>query len=244
MDKETLIYRYFSNTLDQEGEALLNQMLETDAKFRDRFEFEKSLKKVIRHEKGASLKQKLKGFENEIPKNPIVSKPKNGFRNWSIAASIVLLIGLGWIGFNQFRGADDVELYDEHFRAYPNTVYAITRGDTDMSLEHKAFVAYESGDYESAIDYLEELKKGGQKGYIDFYVAQCHMNLGNTKTALALFKKIMDSQKEFVAEAHWYAALAYLKEGDKKNATDYLEKLTAGFDYNRERATELLQKID
>ncbi|NHF61452.1 tetratricopeptide repeat protein [Flavobacteriaceae bacterium TP-CH-4] len=244
MDKETLIYRYFANELDKEGEAVLNQLLDSDTEFRKRFEFEKSLKKVIRHKKGEDLKAKLNSFEVDIAKKSPSSKPKGGFRNWSIAASIALLIGLGWVGFNTFLGTSSDALYEEHFRAYPNTVYTITRGDTDDSLERKAFVAYESGDYESAIDYLEELKGEENKAYIAFYMAQSHLNLGNTEAALALFQQIMDSEKEFEAEAHWYTALAHLKNGDKENATRYLQKLTAGFDYNRERAEALLQKID
>ena len=150
MDKELLLYRYFSDQLTDDEQLLFNDLLEKDLEFKAQFEFENDLKRVINKNQKQNLKQKLIGFEKEIEaKNKsISSKPR--LKNWSIAASIALLIGLGWIAYSTFSGPDYDNLYVANFETYPNTVYTITRSDADQSLERNAFAAYEASDYEKA----------------------------------------------------------------------------------------------
>ena len=66
---------------------------------------------------------------------------------------------MGWFGYNSFFGTDYSSMYDDNFNTYPNTVYIITRGDTQNSIEREAFVAYESKDYKKTIEKLKEIHK-------------------------------------------------------------------------------------
>ena len=100
MTNEDLLYRFFSNSLTETEEKQFNELLETDADFKAQFEFENNLKRAIKHKENSELKAKLKNFEKEIQGNEI-QKPSSSF-NWRIAASIVILLGASWFGYQSF----------------------------------------------------------------------------------------------------------------------------------------------
>jgi len=245
MDKEQLLYRYFSNDLAPEQEEQFNELLATDSEFKEQFNFENDLQKVIRNKNAKELKRKLVDFERDISQNtPVRTLPRRKFQNWAIAASVALLVGLGWFGYNNFLVTDYEDLYNDNFQLYPNTVYAITRGDTVESLERKAFAAYEYGDFEAALADFNKIADTDKQPYLDFYKAQSYLHLGNLVEAKDLFEKTISEDTQFAAESHWYLALAYLKEKDKANAALHLKQLISEYDYNTEKASELLDELE
>ncbi|WP_423999419.1 tetratricopeptide repeat protein [Maribacter sp. IgM3_T14_3] len=244
MDKEQLLQQYFANQLTKEQEGLFNELLLSDAEFKAQFDFENDLKRVIKEHEHQQLKAKLVGFEKGFAKEVETRMPKGGFKNWSIAASIALLMGLGWFGYNSLTGTDYQDLYNNNFEAYPNTVYNLTRGDTNETLEREAFAAYESGNFQKALDNFDKIAVIDQKPYFDFYKAQSYLKLGDTSSAVTLLKKIVGSGAEFEAEAQWYLALSYLKAKEEENAKSALQKLIANYSYNKEKAIELLKELD
>ncbi len=245
MDKEQLLYRYFSNTLTPEQEQRLKDLLASDRTFKQQFDFERDLKRVIREKENTSLKVKLSGFEKDISKDvPVRTLPHTKYRKWAMAASIALIIGLGWIGYNNFAGPDYNALYQENFQNYPNTVYTISRSDSDETLERDAFVAYESGDFKKAADNLKTISKGNPNDYLDFYLGMSYLNLNQFKEAKTYFSNTIKAKSEFADEAYWYSALIALREKDTERAKEYLLKLTATNGYNQERAEQLLAELD
>jgi hypothetical protein len=244
MDKEVLLTKHFSNSLTTAEEKLFNELIETDSGFKEQYDFEQNLKHAIKDKKNQELKAKLVSFEEDIKEESPIMTSKGGFRNWSIAASIALLIGLGWMGYNSFLKTDYDDLYTANFQEYPNTVYTITRSDADESLEREAFVAYESGNYQKAITNFKELQVDGTKGYIDFYLAQSYLGIKNNSMAIKLFKKVIEERSGLEAEASWYMALAHLRGRDKANAAKVLEHHIKTYDYNKEKAVELLSELN
>lgn len=238
MNKEDLLYYYFSNSLNAEQELLFNKLLEEDEAFKQQFEYESNLKRAIKEKRHLDLKQKLKGFETNIEKP---KKPKRKISYLSLAASVVLLISAGWFGYQSLFGFNSSKLYQENFKAYPNTVYTITRSDSINSLEREAFVAYESEAYQLAID---KFNQADSKDYFTFYKAQSFLNLGNTTKAKELFQQIIKQNKKFVAESYWYLSLSYLKENDKTNALNNLKKLVSDFNYKKNEAQKLIKELD
>ncbi len=104
MDKENLLLRYFSNQLTEDEEKTFHELLKTDVEFKAQFDFEKDLKRVIKKNESENLKVKLVGYEKEINAKDKSNPSKWAFKNWSIAASIALLVGLGWIAYNLLSG--------------------------------------------------------------------------------------------------------------------------------------------
>jgi tetratricopeptide (TPR) repeat protein len=242
MTKEELLYHYFSNGLTTEQEKQFDELLENDIEFKKRFEFEQNLKHVIKKEKHVQLKALLNDVEDNLKQQNNSSKIT--FFNWKIAASIVVLLGLGWFGYNSFFSIDFDDLYSSNFQEYPNTVYTITRSGDENTLEREAFVAYETQNYQIAIDKFNAINESDKKDYFDFYIAQSYLKLDNIQNAKDLFKEVIVSNTQFVAEAHWYLALISIKEKDNANASMYLKKLISKYDYNKDKAIVLLDNKD
>ncbi|WP_273567978.1 tetratricopeptide repeat protein [Maribacter halichondriae] len=244
MEKEQLLYLYFSKELTAEQKQRFDELLVTDPDFKKQFDFESDIQNAIRDKETKDLKQRLVGFEKDISQSAPVRRLKPNYQKWSIAASITLLAALGWIVYNSLSGPNYNDLYESNFQEYPNTVYTITRSDTVQSLERDAFAAYESGDYELAAKIFLSSEDKGSIEHSNFYLAQTYLNLDKNRDAIALFNKVIETDDEFKAEANWYLALAYLKEEDKKNAIAVLEHHIENYDYNRSKAEELLKELD
>ncbi|WP_397363545.1 tetratricopeptide repeat protein [Olleya sp. R77988] len=238
MNKDQLLYLYFSNSLTPSQEELFNELLENDAEFKAQFEFESNLKQVIRAEKSDDLKTKLKSFETTISSKNKASKP---WFNWRMAASIVLFLGAGWFGYESLFGLNYDNLYDSNYKNYPNTVYTITRSDDANTLERQAFVAYETQDYKLAIDKFNVAK---QQPYFNFYKAQSYLGLDDLDEAKALFNTEVLNESQFKAEAYWYLALINLKQENKAEAIKHLKTLTSKFNYKKDDANTLLNSLN
>ena len=240
MTNQDLLYHYFSNSLTAEQEVVFKKLLETDAEFKAAFEYENSLKKAIKSHESDVLKSKLQEFELELN-----SKKTHAFnyRYLAVAASIVLLVG--WFGYNTFFGTNYSNLYQDNFTEYPNTVYTITRGDDDETLEREAFVAYETQNFETAIEKFDAVSETGAQDYIPFYKAQAYLGLENTHQANVLLKQIVaENTSDFVAESIWYLALIAIKEKDKAQAKTYLNNLISNYNYNQAKAKTLLEELN
>mgnify|MGYP000550941172 CR=1 FL=1 len=242
MDKEQLLYQYFSNSLTPEQEVEFNALLSSDTEFKEQFNFEQSLQKVIQDKEGKALKDKLKGFEADIKKDttPVI---KLNFRKWAMAASIALIIGIGWLSYNKM-GTNYDSLYNSNFEQYPNTVFAITRDDTTESLERKAFVAYETNDNAKALKLFKELKnKEASIHYIDFYIGQVYLRNNAPDKAISFFNTIIEHNGEFAPQAKWFLALSHVKLKDKEKAVDILKDIIEEGEYKKEEAKVLLSKL-
>lgn len=246
MDKQLLLDNYFSNRLTAEEKKLFEKLLENDAEFKRQFDFEEDLKQVIRDVQSDNLKHKLVAFENDVSKdNPVRKLPSTTYRKWAMAASVALLIGLGWFGYQNFAGPDFDNLYDKNFQQYPNTVYAITRGDNaDNSLRRQAFIAYETDENAQAVTLFKELRTIDNSENVVFYLAQSYLKNEQPEKALVLFNDIGKNKGEFAPQALWYAALSYLKINQKEKAIGTLQELIADGRYKKEEASTLLKELD
>ena len=241
MENNELIQKYFLNELSNSEEQNLHELLKYDVDFKQEFIFQENLNKVIKAEERSKLKAKLNKFEEGIDKGNVSITRWNP---WMVAASVVLLIAAGWVSYNTLFNTNYDNLYATNYRAYPNTVYAITRGDSVETLERKAFSAYDSGDYVYAINYFKDLTENNDLDYVDFYLAQAYLKSDSVQKSIVLFKKVIEKNGSFVAESNWYLALAYLKLNDKISATKHLEMTVAKYDYMKEEAKKLLEILD
>ncbi len=239
MDHQDLLYRYFSNILTFEEEKEFQKLLKTDAAFKAQFEFENNLKKSIKSYNKDKLRSKLKAFEAELEGKKAPSSIFK-YQKVAIAASIVLLIG--WFGYHSFFCTNYAKLYANNFSTYPNTVYTITRGDENNSLEREAFVAYESKAYKKAIEKFNKITSSTV--YISFYKAQSYLAINDLVNAKKMFEKVQKTNAEFTAEATWYLALIALKEKNKKEAIKHLKNLVANYSYNKDKAQALLVELN
>lgn len=241
MNKEELLESYFLGKLNAEEQKYFNSLMENDVEFKQEYDFHINLKRVIQNSERSVLKNKLKGYEEGMRKK----ESKISLRTLlATAASVILFIGIGWFGYESMFGSNYSALYADNYSQYPNTVVNITRGEGGAeTLDRKAFIAYESGDLDAAINYFNQLKEDKNLDYINFYLGQAYLKQGKSEEALTYFKNSIEEQN-FNAESHWYIALAYMKKKDEIQAKFYLEKLINEYDYMKNEAKVLLEKLD
>lgn len=242
MNKEQLIYSYFQDELSAKELEAFYALLAEDAEFMEQFTFEKNLQVAIKNKKRSDLKKKLQHFEME--RETSNTNKQHIFTPLRIAASILFLFAIGWLIYSITAQSSPEELYATNYMKYPNTVYPITRGnETDISLERKAFEAYEANDLPTAIRYFQELKQKSGLDYVDFYLAQAYMANAKIGKAVPLFEKVIDNNTDFKAEALWYAALGNIKTGQETKAKQQLEALILVGSYKKQLAIELLKEL-
>jgi len=244
MEKEELIEKYFLDELDANQRSELFALMEKDPVLKEQFEFEQKVQRASKLNERAAVKDRLKTFESELEERPPARKVP--WRRMGIAATIALLLGLGgyWYIFN--REANFKELYAANYENYPNTVHPITRGDGNNSLERRAFVAYESGQYKEAISLFKELagETGTHLGYVNFYLAQCYLQTEDLDAAILILEdEINIENRKFHYESIWYLALAHIWNENPEKARGYLNVLDIQEGYKTEEARLLLKKL-
>lgn len=236
MDKEELLAQYFSKKLSLEAQKEFDHLMASDAEFAKEVAFQKNLKAAIGKEEHDVVKQQLQGFEAE-------ENTTFNFRNWSVAATVVVLLGLSSIWY--FNSAIDTEkLYAENFEPYRNVVQPIVRGESKTDLKTKAFTAYETKHYTEALVYFNELLKENPDETIAFYKANVLLKLNKTEEAITIFKTNLKTPDSLDDKNNWYLALSHLRLNNMEDAKAILKDLNASSSFKNKNVKQLLKQLD
>ncbi len=245
MNNIDLIEKYFKKSLNDEEQVLFDNLLKSDQKFKEEFDFQKDLKKVIAVNQRESLKTTLQGFEDKFKKNKVIPM------KWLMAAaSVILILGLGYIIYQTSFNNSPEKLYADNFEPYRNIIQPVVRGESVDTIEAIAFAAYENGKYYKAINLFNSIE---EKEYLKFYEAMCFLKLDKTQEAIDLLLPIATSNTNvedlrfnFKHKANWYLGLAYLKMGDKNRAISQFSILANYPEdvYKKEKSKLILKKLN
>ena len=222
-----LIDRYFENALSPKERLEFNDLLQNNEEFRTEFLFHKDLKKAITRHQSEELKETLGKFESNLkrPSRFSVVPVK-----WLAAASLALLLTVGsWMVKNYVFPSNE-RIFLTYYQPYPNTVLPIVRGDELHTIEYRAFLAYEAGEYHKAINLFNSVKNSEDK-YIEFYRALCLLSIDKTEEAIQTLLPLTNSSPGTLQnidcrqKATWYIGLAYLRQGDEQEARYYMDIL-------------------
>ncbi len=244
MDKEELIIQYFENSLSPDQAALFNEYMQQDPAFAAEVQFRQQLKTALELKERESLKQLLQEHEASSALRP---KPIFTLRRISVAAAILAIAICSWLLLNKQENADNKQLYARYFDVYPNVIAPITRSTvTDSNtLITRAFLLYESGDYNQAIPVFTELFQQHNYSWALFYSGICYMQKQEFKTALSNFNTYLeqDDKDTLVEEALWYKSLSLLQLQQTKEAITHLQIIILLKGKRGAEATELLQSL-
>ena len=249
MNKEKLLYNYFSDSLTKDEKDMLNNLLKSDSKFKTQFDFENKLKKVVTDKKSNQLKNKLKEFESGInsstPKSNNSSSKKliYSWKNLGVAASILLFFTFGFQYYISNKNAND--LFTNNFYKYPNTLHPNLKSNNtnENSNEIKAFRAYDLDNDNKAIELFENSIEKNNDENIYFYLGQSYLSIGKADKAIKSFKKSLESNEKYIEEIEWYLALAFIKKKDFESAKYHLNTVIKNNSYKNSTAKKLLKEI-
>lgn len=232
MNKEALTEKYFSNSLSEDEFVQLQQLLETDAVFREAFYSELEIQQAVAREKHRPLKERFEKLE-QIPER------KN---TWYLyAAALAALIAIGSLFYN--TQSDYQELYAVHFEPYPNIIAPAVRNASENPMEN-AFSHYNNRNYKEAIKAFDALYETDTTGYVTFYYAMSLMADSQVKKAInTLESPNWEIPQKLQSQTDWYLALSYLKSENKEKAIFYLEKVIITDGAMAAQAKNILQEI-
>lgn len=238
MDSDRLIAKYFLNQLSAEDQKEFDTLMSSNPEFKERVEFEAKVKKSIFQQEHANLKQQLQAVENSLPVK------QNKAKWYLIAASILLLVSIGFY-WKQYSSNPET-LFADYYTTASNTSHPITRNQNENDTDKltQAFVAYESEAYDQALKLFNNLYKTSSNSELLFYEGICYLEIGQTDNAIETFLKHQNFNDKLLGKSRWYLALAYLKNNNKIETQDILEKITSSSsNYNFEKAKDLLSDL-
>ncbi|MBW1295304.1 tetratricopeptide repeat protein [Aquimarina litoralis] len=222
-------------TIAFEKEMTMNSELELEV------EKHRELQRVLSDTDTLRFKEKLQKISEEIKQENSKSASISYSLFWKIAASIVILIGVGTLLWNTLNTSDDLmDLYTAYYEVYP--VEDVTRGSaaTELDLVMKN---YEQGNYEKVVAILSQDTSFSLTEQMRLYLGNSYLNLGREQDALKQFEQIRLDSK-YSENANWYSALTYLKLKEVKKASVLLRKIIDFDGIYREKAQELLTKLE
>lgn len=178
---------------------------------------------------------------------PKIKFIKRHYIIYSIAASIVLLIGIGSIiKYGSASRSYSYEiLFNEYYQPYKSDYN--TRSDENVvSNLYLAFQLYERKEYDKAIEFFSKVTEEDHTILIAyFYKGVSCIEIADYKRALDSFNKVLKSDSNpYYPQAHWYSSLTWIKLNNAEQAKDHLNWLIANDRFYGAKAKELISKMD
>jgi predicted Zn-dependent protease len=237
IDKEQLIADYFLNSLSEKDQKSFDLLMTTDAEFKADLDFQRRVKNAIHKKEHQKLKQHFKEWEG----NSESKRSSSSKRIWYIAASIILMLTLGFY-FMQTKTAES--LYADYYQPAKNIVHPIVRSNDVNDRKNKAFIAYKKKDYVTAHQLFEGLYKTTLDSELLFYDAIALLEIDSTAKAIEQLKSHQNFEDAVSAKTNWYLALAYLKSNDIPQSKQLLKEIVQVEGYNYDKAKKILSALD
>ena len=216
MDKDLLIQKYLQGTLSEAEEQLFQEYAKNDPSFTDDIPFYEGLHYAFAKADYDQTKTQLQSFYKE--------ERHSVWRKWSIAATVLVLMSLGSLWFLNTINSTET-LYAHYFEPYKNVVQPIVRGEAEKNTKVLAFMAYDDGDYDTAIVYINQLLEDKPEAILALYKANSQLQTDQTEAAIATLESHIKKTDTIYAEAQWYLALSYLKLDNKEATKSHLSTL-------------------
>lgn len=236
------IIRYVENEMDDQEKKDFELALETDAQlYADMELYQKigsSLKAELNQNSAAdtAFRNTLKSYNQEYFSRKVDTPVyKISFRKYYYAAAVVLLALFIWAPWNQFNN------YDKYFDT--KMVSVEVRGETQDKLLLEATNAFNAKDYGIAKSKLRILlNEDGQNDMLKFYYGVSLINTGELNDAKKALNEVYEGESLFKEEAAYYMSLVYIKEKNKEEAKNWLNKIGQDSDFYL-KSQELMKKL-
>ncbi len=240
----------YRNWLDQyiRGELPTSKFSELKSALKDSPELQEEysllidLNQEIKKSSDSKLKQLLQEEEKSISASEGIVR-KLPMRWIGIAASIVVLLGAVFIWQNN-APINQQDSFQELFIPYPNDYVTIERGTNQIAKPQRIFLAYESAQYQEALDLLIDYDPVSANPQLSFYKAMCMLATGKEQAAIAVLENLPRIPAIDPNAKPWFLGLAYMKIGDKATATKKFQAVLDGKSpYQKTNAEKLLKEL-
>ncbi|WP_298548627.1 hypothetical protein [uncultured Aquimarina sp.] len=229
---------YLTQTLSKEEVLAFEKEMAEDSELKRELEKQRELHKVLSDKDTLDFKEKLQKISAEIKKEQ--SRSNTYFSYWKIAASIIIILGVGTLLWNNLNKTNNFsDLYASYYKPYP--VEDVTRGDTTNEWE-EIVKNYSEGNYDSVISKLEKTNSFITSERIRLYLGNSYLNTGKEREALLQFEMISDASR-YRETANWYRALTHLKLGETNKSLEILKEIINYNGIYKEKAMQLKAEL-
>lgn len=240
-----IIEQYLDGRLPVKEQKEFEKLLEEDPELMKEYRKRKKIHDAISEEKIIDLRLKL----NKIKKsrNKVRRLYRNPFIVYSAAAIILFLIVIGnyYLFSNKITGP---ELFNSYYSTYP--VLENYRSETILNnreqIQYNAFNAFERGNYQESVEFFRQLLDMDKSDpSTQFYMAMCEIELDKLNKSKQILKELIkENNHVYFEQAHWYLALTYLKQKERKKAKRILKIIVEKDMVNRVEAESILESLD
>lgn len=231
---------YLTDKMTATEKAQFESDIQQSAELRSQLEEQKLLMEMV---EVGTLKSQLNDIDQKWDRLKKEDK-KLDFRNVSIAATLVLMIGIGltwWI--TKPVPAND-QVFASMFEADPGLP---SRMDETLDYEFDdAMVDYKMGDYsKSTIKFLTLSRDKIKPDSVQFYLAMSYLGDQKYKQAYETLKFYEPEDSRLQQKGEWYLALAALKVDQQAESKALLEKISKQSDHIfRQKAVRALDQLE
>ncbi len=151
---------------------------------------------------------------------------------WAVAASVVAVLTIGYVAYQQTRPSADLAFIDSVTRnqadelAKELPVGAVSPNARTQFLD--AFNQYKAGRYDRAIEQLRTLPADKQsEPYKLYFLGLSRLANKQPAEAIPLLKRAMTSPSVTIRQkSEWFLALAYVKNGQNEKALPLLRAIS------------------
>ncbi|WPZ11764.1 tetratricopeptide repeat protein [Roseivirga spongicola] len=240
-----LIEEYLSGKLSPEEKRKFRSRLLNDPAFNQEFQELKEIRLQVRQSARNDIKSFFDGIETSIEKGKTTKDQTVMKKVISIAASLVLIAAISYIGLRDFNSPpSNQELFNQHFTSY-NSLTGQVRGtaEENLSLEDKAFMAFDAKDFYASEEMLTSLVAAEPSAMNYFYLGASQLELGKAEEAIKNLNTVINNYSGFKAQSEWYLALAHLKNNDEDATIGSLANVITRESEYKEKAKSLLEEM-
>ncbi|GEM_PF-1172080 len=211
-----LIERYLADVLTAEEKKAFRARLLNDPIFNQEFQELKEIRLQVRKQAKSEALSFLTEVEQSISEDKTTKDQTVMKKVISIAASVVLIASLAYIGLLDRDLPSNSELYGQYFNSY-NNLNGQVRGERseELSLRESAMLAYDAGNYGAAVDMLATKVSEAPNATDYFYLGVSQMEIEEYDEAVVSFNTVINNFNAFKDQSKWYLALATLKTNDE-----------------------------
>ena len=204
---------------------------------------EVTIGQAVRYDKGLDVLERLKARGREMDK-VVITKNFNQRKWWSIAASVLFLIGLSWYIFS-YSSKDDYQLLAEKYNE-PYPAIGITKSiEEDLQKDQiRGLQLYTIENYDKALPYLKKNFLTNEYNENSLYISICYLKKNQLDSAYKYLQQTPTLVPELADAARWHLAIYYLKKESIEEVFQELELLSQSEALSfRRKATELKKEL-
>jgi hypothetical protein len=233
-----ILEAYLNNELSETDRVSFEEEIRADADLQMEVNRQRDLRLGLRGlgiqralERAKTQYQENQSAKSSVLNEPSAVQPLTVWRYWVAAASVVVVLGIGFYAYQQTASRQVDLAYSETRNATDEWMKSFP-ADRVPPQTHKTFLEafnnYKAGQYDRVIGQLKTLPADKQTiHYKNYLLGLSYLANKQPTEAIPLLGKARQSASpELRRKAEWFLALAYVKNDQKERALPILKRIS------------------